>query len=140
LLDELDTLESTFGVHAVDSLSIRVEGVKGHDNIKRALEALLFDAPVDLGGSAVTEIVDLSMGYHQLAPTEGLVIRLGTLGRVTVRPSGTEPKVKLYGEIVSDPCALELLASVRKRSRETLDDVLRAVHQRLMASFEHAGF
>jgi phosphomannomutase len=140
LLDELDTLESTFGVHAVDSLSIRVEGDTGHDNIKRALEALLFAAPVDLGGSAVTEIVDLSMGYHQLAPTEGLVIRMGTLGRVIVRPSGTEPKVKLYGEIVSDPCALELLASVRKRSRETLDDVLRAVHQRLMASFEHAGF
>jgi phosphomannomutase len=48
----------------------------------------------------VLHIVDLSTGSAGLPPTEGLRFALADLARVIVRPSGTEPKVKCYLEVV----------------------------------------
>ncbi len=42
---------------------------------------------------------DLVEGFRGLPPTEGVWLQLGALGRVVVRPSGTEAKVKAYIEI-----------------------------------------
>lgn len=133
LLDELDRLESHFGVHAVDSLSLRVEGTFGHQTVARAIDALLHAAPHELGGIAVSKVNDLSLGYNGLPPTEGVVLQLGGSGRVTVRPSGTEPKVKIYGEIVSDSCPLEELPSARENARGNLANVLDVTRDRLAA-------
>ena len=47
--------------------------------------------PSSLGGQMISEVVDLEVGSPGLAPTEGLIWRLGDEGRVVVRPSGTEP-------------------------------------------------
>jgi phosphomannomutase len=132
LLDEIDHLESHFGVHAVESLSVRVEGPSGHETITRAIDALLDNAPRELGGIAVNKVIDLSAGYDGLPPTDGVVLHLGTSGRVTVRPSGTEPKVKIYGEIVSDSCSLEDLPSLRANARANLANVLGSTRERLV--------
>ncbi len=47
----------------------------------------------------MTDVVDLGRGCAGLLPTEGVVLALGELGRVVVRPSGTEPKLKAYVEV-----------------------------------------
>jgi len=59
--------------------------------------------PTTLGGVMVSDVIDLELGVDGLAPTEGLLWRLGERGRVVVRPSGTEPKLKAYIEVVGDP-------------------------------------
>ncbi len=56
--------------------------------------------PSALGGHAVTAVDDLSLGATGLPPTEGLRLRLTEDARVVVRPSGTEPKLKSYIEVI----------------------------------------
>ena len=56
--------------------------------------------PASLGGLAVERIDDLSLGSDALPPTDGLRFALADGARVIVRPSGTEPKVKCYLEVV----------------------------------------
>ncbi|HEY5120471.1 MAG TPA: hypothetical protein VII84_02740, partial [Acidimicrobiales bacterium] len=59
-----------------------------------------------------------------LASTEGLIWRLGATGRVVVRPSGTEPKLKAYIEVVGEP-GVDDLASERERCTAILDAIRR---------------
>jgi phosphomannomutase len=56
--------------------------------------------PTSLGGHAVESAEDLAAGSADLPPTDGLRYRLAEGGRVVVRPSGTEPKLKAYLEVV----------------------------------------
>jgi phosphomannomutase len=56
--------------------------------------------PRELGGRAVEQVEDLTEGIGGLPPTDGLRYRLAGDGRVIVRPSGTEPKLKCYLEVV----------------------------------------
>jgi phosphomannomutase len=58
----------------------------------------------------VTRVEDLSEGVDGLPPTDGLRYRLDGGARVIVRPSGTEPKLKCYLEVVV-PVSSTLLAA-----------------------------
>jgi phosphomannomutase len=98
LLDRLDDLYAEFGVHATDQLSVRVDDLA---LITEAMTRLRNSPPESLGGLDVTQVDDLSEGVEGLPPTEGLRYRLSGGGRVVVRPSGTEPKLKCYLEVVS---------------------------------------
>jgi phosphomannomutase len=97
LLDMLDDLARTHGVHATDQLSVRVADLS---LIDAAMQRLRAAPPATLGGRAVESVEDLSTGAGGLPPTEGLRFRLAEGGRVVVRPSGTEPKLKCYLEVV----------------------------------------
>jgi phosphomannomutase len=99
VLDRLDDIAARFGVHATDQLSVRVDDVS---LIEQAVERLREHPPTSLGGFAVESAEDLSEGVGGLPPTEGLRYRLAEGGRVVVRPSGTEPKLKCYLEVVVD--------------------------------------
>ncbi|MEI2826778.1 MAG: hypothetical protein V9F04_10455 [Dermatophilaceae bacterium] len=59
-------------------------------------------SPATIGDSVVTRIDDLARGDGGLPPTDGLRYFLSDGSRVIVRPSGTEPKVKVYLEAVED--------------------------------------
>ncbi|HEX2550819.1 MAG TPA: phospho-sugar mutase, partial [Nocardioidaceae bacterium] len=52
------------------------------------------------GGLKVERVDDLAKGSADLPPTDGLRFRLAEDARVIVRPSGTEPKIKCYLEVV----------------------------------------
>jgi phosphomannomutase len=130
LLDGLDDLELRFGVHATSQLAIRASGPQGLSELRGAVHDLLVSHPTSLDAHEVTKVVDLEKGIHGLPPTEGVWISLGELGRVVVRPSGTEAKVKAYIEIT--PPRTGTLLEQRARGaaivagvRDSLNDLLR---------------
>ncbi|WP_248966355.1 phospho-sugar mutase [Sphaerisporangium perillae] len=97
LLDLLDEQAVTYGLHATSQLAFRVKDLS---LITAAMGRLRSHPPQALGGRAVLSVDDLSTGVGGLPPTEGLRYRLDGGARVVVRPSGTEPKLKCYLEVV----------------------------------------
>jgi phosphomannomutase len=79
--------------------------------------------PTSLGGLAVSAHFDLALGYEELGPTDGVLLQLGESGRVVVRPSGTEPKLKAYIEITSPPSFEVSLDDQRRHGTEQVDAV-----------------
>ncbi|MYE97699.1 MAG: hypothetical protein F4X28_10235, partial [Acidimicrobiaceae bacterium] len=99
----------------------------------RAMAALRADPPTELAGAAVTAVHDLAGGSEHLPPVDVVVLELyGAEARVIVRPSGTEPKMKVYAEAVVAPPAGagraddEWLRSARVEARTTMAAVLEA--------------
>ncbi|QIX25893.1 phospho-sugar mutase [Nocardioides sp. JQ2195] len=97
LSDLLDDIAVRHGLHATDQLSARVSNLA---EIGAAMARLRDNPPAVLGGLAVESVEDLSLGTPDLPPTDGLRYRLADGARVIVRPSGTEPKIKCYLEVV----------------------------------------
>jgi phosphomannomutase len=97
LTDLLDDLAIEHGLHATDQLSVRVTDL---GEIAAAMQRLRDTPPTELGGLAVEAVDDLAEGSADLPPTDGLRYRLEHGARVIVRPSGTEPKLKCYLEVV----------------------------------------
>ena len=97
LTDILDDIAHVHGLHATDQLSVRFDDL---DAIPATMERLRSTPPTTLGGLAVERVDDLSLGSPELPPTDGLRYTLAEGARVIVRPSGTEPKVKCYLEVV----------------------------------------
>ena len=97
LRDLLDDLARTYGLHATDQLAVRMDDL---DAIPAVIDRLRDRPPTSLGGLAVEQVDDLSLGSEHVPPTVGLRFRLADNGRVVVRPSGTEPKLKCYLEVV----------------------------------------
>ena len=97
LRDLLDDLAREHGLHATDQLSVRMDDLAA---IPAVVDRLRDDPPTSLGGLAVEQVDDLSLGSPDVPPTNGLRFTLADQGRVVVRPSGTEPKIKCYLEVV----------------------------------------
>jgi len=97
LLDLLDDLARRHGLHATDQLSVRFEDL---GQIEAAMTRLRKEQPAEIGGRQVLSAEDLSEGSAQLPPTDGLRYKLSEGCGVVVRPSGTEPKLKCYLEVV----------------------------------------
>ncbi|MDE0666337.1 MAG: deoxyribose-phosphate aldolase [Acidimicrobiaceae bacterium] len=105
LSDLLDDLHRRHGVHASGQRSIRFESTPGGEQpMKRAMAALREAPPAGLAGAAVTAVHDLAAGSGDLPPADAVVLEVsGREARVIVRPSGTEPKMKVYAEAVVAP-------------------------------------
>lgn len=97
LLDLLDDQARRYGLHATSQLSFRVRDLS---LIRAAMTRLRTAPPARLGGREVRSVDDLAKGEGGLPPTDGLRFRLSGNARVVVRPSGTEPKLKCYLEVV----------------------------------------
>jgi phosphomannomutase len=123
LMDRLNDIESRFGVHSVCQLSLRAEGPAGLRAIVEAVQLLRDDPPATLGGLEVSALFDLAKGYEGLGATDGVLLQLGESGRVVVRPSGTEPKLKAYIEITSPVGTGSSLAEQRRHGAELVDAV-----------------
>jgi phosphomannomutase len=121
LLDALDDLAREHGLHVTDQLSARFADL---DRIGATMARVRQAPPATLAGSPVTEVVDLAEGVDGLPPTDGIRLLAEDGTRVIVRPSGTEPKVKCYLEVVvpvartADDAAVRV---ARVGARERLD-------------------
>ena len=99
----LDAIATTYGRHIMADRSVHMPPADGAAAVAR----LRATPPTQVGGSNVTE--------SQWFDEAGLLrLELGENMRVQVRPSGTEPKVKLYGEGIGiDPAPfLEALGAL----------------------------
>ncbi len=128
VFDALDDLARRHGVHATGQWSARLEGADGATRIAAAMARLRSSPPTEVGGRRVASVTDLAAG----APGRGLppadVVGLALQGaRVVVRPSGTEPKLKCYVEVVEPVADGSDLAAVRARAHEGLAGLLAAV-------------
>ena len=94
--DVLDDLAGKFGLYATSQLSVRVSDIA---LIADAMSRLRADPPTSLGGRTVVRMDDLEKGVDGLPPTDGLRFTLND-ARVIIRPSGTEPKLKCYLQVV----------------------------------------
>ncbi|MYW08165.1 phospho-sugar mutase [Streptomyces sp. SID2563] len=121
LLDLLDDLALEHGLHATDQLSVRVEDLSV---IADAMRRLREQPPAALAGLPVTSAEDLSRGTDRLPPTDGLRYTLDG-ARVIVRPSGTEPKLKCYLEVVVPVDSADALPTARARATELLTGIKR---------------
>lgn len=128
VLQRLDELVVEFGVHHTVQWSTRFEGLDGPDRMAARVATLRSEPPASLGGMKVTEIEDLAPG-GRLPPTDAVILRGDGL-RVVVRPSGTEPKLKAYVEIVQpvepvDPGeAGDDVAGARRRAAAAAERVI----------------
>ncbi|MFF4264250.1 phospho-sugar mutase [Streptomyces virginiae] len=122
LTDLLDDLAMAHGLHATDQLSVRVSDLS---IIADAMAALRAQPPVSLAGLRVVSAEDLSKGTEALPPTDGLRYYLDGAykARVIARPSGTEPKLKCYLEVVVPVAEASDLAPARVRGQEVLDAI-----------------
>ncbi|MFJ3581447.1 phospho-sugar mutase [Streptomyces sp. NPDC090127] len=124
LTDLLDDLAVAHGLHATDQLSVRVDDLSV---IANAMSALRERPPVRLAGLTVTTAEDLTKGTESLPPTDGLRYYLegDYKARVIVRPSGTEPKLKCYLEVVVPVADASELATARATGAEILAAIKR---------------
>lgn len=99
LWDALDTIAQTHGVHLTRQVSVRVADLAVIDAIMAQVRT---SPPQKLGGAAVIAVDDLLAPTDGLPPTDGVRLHLDGGARVIIRPSGTEPKVKCYLEVVVD--------------------------------------
>jgi phosphomannomutase len=133
LLQRLDELETGLGVHATAQCSLRLPGSRASETMS-LLMARLRSAPLEaLGGLKVTKVRDLAKGEGALPPSDLLVLELGDEGRVVFRPSGTEPKLKVYLEARSGPLAPEELAGTRRAAQARLGELRKDVMGRVGA-------
>ncbi|MDW8475322.1 phospho-sugar mutase [Streptomyces scabiei] len=121
LLDLLDDIAVEHGLHATDQLSVRVEDLSV---IARAMERLRERPPTALAGLTVTTAEDLTRGTDRLPPTDGLRYTLDG-ARVIVRPSGTEPKLKCYLEVVVPVADHAGLPAARAKATDLLAGIKR---------------
>ncbi|MGP4002197.1 phospho-sugar mutase [Streptomyces sp. 8N706] len=134
LAELLDDIAVEYGLHATDQLSVRVADVS---LIAAAMRRLRERPPAVLAGLTVASAEDLTRGTDKLPPTDGLRYHLSgdegrgvEAARVVVRPSGTEPKLKCYLEVVvpvSSALALD-------RARSTAASVLHGLTTDLSAA------
>ena len=110
---ELDRIRNRDGYFATAPLSFRLDDVS---LIATAMAKLRENPPATLAGSPVAEVRDLSAGYEGLPPTDGILLLSESNSRVIVRPSGTEPKLKCYLEVVADPSELQAAADADARA------------------------
>ncbi|MFF8642159.1 phospho-sugar mutase [Streptomyces sp. NPDC015345] len=120
-LDLLDDLALEHGLHATDQLSVRVEDLS---LIADAMRRLREQPPTELAGLPVTKAEDLTRGTDTLPPTDGLRYTLDG-ARVIVRPSGTEPKLKCYLEVVVPVAGQADLPAARARATDLLAAIKR---------------
>lgn len=121
LLDLLDDLAVEHGLHATDQLSVRVDDLS---LISDAMRRLREQPPTLLAGLSVTKAEDLTKGTDTLPPTDGLRYTLDG-ARVIVRPSGTEPKLKCYLEVVVPVGTHDNLPAARAKATELLATIKR---------------
>ncbi|MBF5059762.1 phospho-sugar mutase [Candidatus Neptunochlamydia vexilliferae] len=100
LVDQLNELYKTYGPFLEKQLSVPFGGgQKGMETMKKLMEALRQNPPKEISGDKVIEVEDYLTGKTKipLPKSNVLVFRTEDQSKFIIRPSGTEPKIKIYG-------------------------------------------
>ncbi|WP_247828521.1 phospho-sugar mutase [Arthrobacter antioxidans] len=124
LFDLLDDAFLVHGLHAADQLSVRVDSL---DLLGAMMGRLRETPPSSFAGSPVAVAEDLAEGSAHLPPTDGLRYLTQDRTRIIIRPSGTEPKLKCYLEVVEPVGSAAGLDEAKESARVRLEAVKRDV-------------
>ena len=98
----MQLLEDTYrryGLYVQALVSLTKKGRSGSEEIQRMMAEYRTNPPAQIGGETVCEVRDYAKGFQGLPPADVLQFFTEQGGKVTVRPSGTEPKIKFYFEV-----------------------------------------
>ena len=107
LIDALDKLYEKYGFYSERTIDIYMEGLDGIEKRKRVMQSLRDSIPEQFGGVKVAQARDYKSGEIKnvydgtvtstgLQPSDVLYYVLENGDKIVVRPSGTEPKIKIY--------------------------------------------
>jgi phosphoglucomutase/phosphomannomutase len=140
VLDYLDDLYRQFGYFRSELANLAMTGIAGKQDMARMLDGLRAKPPAEIAGLPVTSFEDLRDERGRFGPIKGatdlaarnvLIFHLGQRGRVTLRPSGTEAKAKVYIEVCSQPAGAGVTSQEWDEQRQEVDQLA----QRLSADF-----
>ncbi len=120
--DVLDEIATQFGQYSTDQVSVRVDDLA---DVAPIMARLRENPPSSFGGFEVSDTMDLQVGLLGLPATDAVILHLAgrddiVRGRVIVRPSGTEPKIKCYLEVV---CSNANLIEARAHASTALEAI-----------------
>ncbi|MBI4977500.1 MAG: phospho-sugar mutase [Spirochaetes bacterium] len=105
----LNGMYARFGYFHAEGVSVTKKGVSGQEEIQQMMKHFREVPPKAVAGIAVTRYIDYksrtvynpdgTVGSVDLPPSDVLQYFLADGSKVTVRPSGTEPKIKFYFEV-----------------------------------------
>ena len=95
LVDVLNELYERYGFYETKLLSFTFDGAAGFSCMQELMSALRKDPPEELAGGAVTQVLDYDRDGTGL-PRSNVLRFIMADGEAVVRPSGTEPKLKVY--------------------------------------------
>jgi phosphomannomutase len=139
LLGRLDDLALAYGLHLTGQRTLRADGAAGLAQLDDALDRTRAEPPKVLAGQPVTVtdlrqadpgVVDLAGGRAEqspgrpLPPADVLIWHAGPDARVMIRPSGTEPELKIYAEAVCPVRTRPGLQAARASAAERIERML----------------
>jgi phosphomannomutase len=108
--------------------SIVREGSTGQVEIARAVDRFAASPPGDIGGLRVTDVTDFRKGHEGRPPWLGATplvrLWLGASCRIIVRPSGTEPKLKIYVDLTGPGDAPDARTNLHRQAAALADRVV----------------
>jgi phosphomannomutase len=129
LLGYLEEIQRQFGLYVAEQKSVTLPGAEGATKIAAIMEKLRGAAPSQVGGRRVMATRDYKRGVAvvegatrrlTLPASDVLAYELEGGAQVTLRPSGTEPKIKYYFELREAPAKGEPMAQAKGRAKERL--------------------
>ena len=95
LAQAMDSLYREFGFYRNDLVSYMLEGAAGMEKISAVMDGLRRNPPHMIGNDAVVKLLDYQEGVRNLPKSNVLEFDMES-SKILVRPSGTEPKIKIY--------------------------------------------
>ena len=129
LLGYLEEVQRAHGLFVARQANFTLPGASGAAVISEVMQAFRSNAPIDVGGLKVEAIKDYQRGVGALPRSNVLAYELAGGSRVTVRPSGTEPKIKFYFELKETLADAEPMKDARARAQTKLEALERSFLQ-----------
>lgn len=96
---QLSQLYQDHGMVLTKQITLRMNDLA---SVKNKLAQITNQLPTELGGIALTSVADFADGVDSLPKSSGIKLSFAN-GRIIIRPSGTEPKLKCYIEVTASP-------------------------------------
>jgi phosphomannomutase len=133
VFDELELIARTWGCFVSSQLSITLKGQDGLQKIQAIMGRLRAEPPTTLGPTAVVAVSDVKVGTRRAADgaeteltlpsSDVLIFELEGGSRVIARPSGTEPKLKIYFDVREEMSSQEPLAAAEQRANARMASI-----------------
>lgn len=127
-----------FGFYKEKLVSVTKKGMKGADEIKAMMERFRNKPPMTLGGSKLLMIKDYKTGVERnfetntekpilLPKSDVLQFFTADGGKISVRPSGTEPKIKFYFGVKAPLSNIEAFDETDAQLEERISKIMQSL-------------